>query len=79
MDSHNTSSAAAVPMGTSNLQTPIITVWVVMTVLAAVTVCLRFYTRHSVLHFLGVDDWLILIAMVCSRPAFARSKPPTPR
>lgn len=53
-------------MDTSNQQTAIITVWVVMTVLAAITVGMRFYTRRLILHILGPEDWLILIAMVCS-------------
>ncbi len=81
MDPHNIpgGAGAAPPMDTSNLQTPIITAWVVMTALATVTVCMRFYTRRMILHILGVEDWLILVAMVCSRPAFAGSKSPAPR
>lgn len=66
-------------MPTSNLQTSIIAAWVVMTVLAATTVCMRFYTRRLILHILGVEDWLILASMVRSRRGFAGSKPPTPR
>ena len=76
MDSQNTSGAgAAPPMDTSNLKTSIIAAWVVMTVLAFVTVCMRFYTRRLILHIIGVEDWLILIAMVCSCPAFADPSP----
>ncbi len=80
MDPNNAPGAgAAPPMDTSNLQVPIITVWVVMTSLATITVCMRFYTRRMILHILGVEDWLILVAMVCTRLALARAKPSTPR
>lgn len=68
MDS-NAISTAAVGMDTSNLQTPIITVWVIMTVLATFTVGLRFYTRRLILCILGPEDWLILVSMVCSQPS----------
>ena len=79
MDSQNTSGAgAAPPMDTSDLKTSIIAAWVVMTVLAFVTVCMRFYTRRLILHIIGVEDWLILIAMVCSCPAFADPSPRLP-
>lgn len=51
-------------MDTPTQQTAIITAWVVMTVLAAVTVGMRFYTRRLILHILGPEDWLIFISMV---------------
>jgi hypothetical protein len=35
-----------------------------MTVLATITVCMRFYTRRLILSILGPEDWLILISMV---------------
>ena len=42
----------------------IIAAWVVMIVLAAFTVSLRFYTRRFILTVLALEDWLILVAMV---------------
>ena len=54
-------------LDTSTKQTGIITAWVVMTVFAAITVGLRFYTRRLIIHVLGIEDWLILAAMVCCR------------
>ena len=54
-------------MDTSTQQILVITAWVVMTVLAAFTVRLRFYTRCIILRILGPEDWLILVAMVCNR------------
>jgi hypothetical protein len=52
-------------------QVPLITIWVVMTVLAAVTVGMRFYTRRLILHILGPEDWLILVSMVSSLKSHA--------
>ncbi len=49
-----------------NNQAPIIAAWVIMTVLAGVTVAMRFYTRRLILHILGPDDWMILVSMVCT-------------
>lgn len=71
----NTAPAGASPMDTSNQQTAIITAWVVMTVLAAVTVSMRFYTRRLILHILGPEDWLILISMVRGSPSLAAPTP----
>ncbi|KAK3896661.1 hypothetical protein C8A05DRAFT_20412 [Staphylotrichum tortipilum] len=51
-------------LDTSTQQSPIIALWVIMTTLAAVTVCMRFYTRRLILHILGPEDWLIAVAMV---------------
>ena len=79
MDFPNAPSPRDAPLPTSNLQTPIIAAWVVMTGLAAITVGMRFYTRRLILHIIGVEDWLILASMVRSRLGFAGSKPPTPR
>jgi len=42
----------------------IIAAWVVMIVLAAFTVSLRFYTRRFILTVLALEDWLIFVAMV---------------
>ncbi len=58
----NTTAAEASPM--DNNQAPIIAAWVIMTVLAGVTVAMRFYTRRLILHILGPDDWMILVSMV---------------
>ncbi|KAH8650979.1 hypothetical protein BGZ60DRAFT_334095, partial [Tricladium varicosporioides] len=38
---------------------------VVFTALAALVVMLKLFTRVSILRVAGMDDWLILIAMVC--------------
>jgi len=46
----------------------IIAAWVVMMVLAAFTVSLRFYTRRFILRALALEDWLILVAMVLYIP-----------
>ena len=51
-------------MDSSTQESPIIAIWVVMTMLAAITAGLRFYTRQSILRILGMEDWLILVAMV---------------
>ena len=72
----NTTTTEGTPRDTSNNQVPIITAWVIMTVLAGVTVAMRFYTRRLILHILGPEDWLILFSMVCSRPASARFESP---
>lgn len=39
---------------------------VVFTALAALVVMLKLFTRVLILRVAGTDDWLILIAMVCS-------------
>jgi hypothetical protein len=39
---------------------------VVMLCLSTITVSLRFYTRKVLLAILGVDDCLILAALVCA-------------
>ncbi|KAK0620602.1 hypothetical protein B0T14DRAFT_430419 [Immersiella caudata] len=55
-------------LDTSTQQTGIIVSWAVMTVFATIAVGLRFYTRRFILRVLGVEDWLILAAMVCRLP-----------
>ncbi len=69
MDSNTTPTVASTEkdMDSSNNQAPIIAIWVTMTVLASVTVGMRFYTRRLILRILGPEDWLILISMVCPR------------
>ncbi len=53
------------PLGDiSNQQASVITTWIIMTALAAVAVSMRFYTRRLILHILGLEDWLILAAVV---------------
>jgi len=52
----------------STLETPIIAAWSIMMFFAAITVGLRFYTRHLIIRVLGVEDWLILAAMVRFSP-----------
>ncbi len=67
MDSSTSNAAVADPgamLDTSSQEAPIITLWVIMTTLAAVTVCMRFYTRRLILRILGPEDWLIVAAMV---------------
>lgn len=41
-----------------------IAVGVVMPVLGIFTVALRFYTRHIMKNQIGVDDWLLIPALV---------------
>ena len=31
---------------------------------AFVVLCLRFYCRMRLIHFLGTDDWLMLVALI---------------
>jgi len=68
----NATAAGPLPLDNSNQQTAIITAWVVVTVLATVTVGLRFYTRRIILHIWGPEDWLIFISMVCNLQLFQR-------
>lgn len=51
-------------LDTSTQTTGVIAAWVIMTVVAGVTVGLRFYTRRVIIRVLGVEDWMILVAMV---------------
>ena len=37
---------------------------VALTTLAVVFVCLRWYTRLCLLHRIGLEDWLVTIAVV---------------
>ncbi|KAK5652229.1 hypothetical protein OQA88_10726 [Cercophora sp. LCS_1] len=53
-------------MDTSTQVAQIIVVWTIMTLVAGVTVGLRFYTRRYILTVLGTEDWLILVAMILS-------------
>lgn len=48
----------------SGREASIIACAVVMLVLSASTVAIRFYTRWAILGFLGPDDWLIFVALV---------------
>lgn len=52
------------PLDASTQVTEVIVAWVIMTVVASFTVCLRFYTRRYIIAVLGAEDWLILGAMV---------------
>jgi hypothetical protein len=55
----------AVPGGTDrSYQTDIIVCAAVTAAIGTVFVALRFYTRRYILHVLGAEDWLILIAQV---------------
>ncbi|KAK4443639.1 hypothetical protein QBC34DRAFT_498874 [Podospora aff. communis PSN243] len=49
---------------TSTKGTNIIVAWSVMMTFAALTVGLRFYTRRWIIRVLGLEDWLILAAMI---------------
>ncbi len=48
----------------SSRQGSIIALFVVMLLLAATVVVLRFYTRWKLLHMFDADDWLIGVALV---------------
>lgn len=51
--------------GDRSYQPDIIACAVVTAVISSVFVGLRFYTRGHLLHVLGWDDWLLLLAQVC--------------
>ncbi|KAK0642033.1 hypothetical protein B0T16DRAFT_335240 [Cercophora newfieldiana] len=55
---------SAPDLDTSTLSTNVIVAWSIMMSFAAVTVGLRFYTRRLIIHVLGIEDWLILAAMI---------------
>lgn len=57
---------SAGPGSGDSLAAPIIATVVVTTVLAALAVVARFYTRVRILHVFAVEDWMILIALVMS-------------
>jgi len=72
-NSSNSSSSPSAPsqidsftptLDASTQTAGVIAAWVIMTVVAGVTVGLRFYTRRVIIRVLGVEDWLILVAMV---------------
>jgi hypothetical protein len=64
MDPTNAPPTAPNMLDRSTQQGGIISIWIVMFSLAALTVGLRFYTRTKILRILGVEDWLICAALV---------------
>jgi hypothetical protein len=68
MSTNSPTSAVSPPgpvaLGPSSRGDGIIAAWVVMMTFASITVALRFYTRRFILRVLGIEDWLILVALV---------------
>ena len=66
-------TATAVPgdlTDTSSRQGSIITAFVLMFTMATIVVCLRFYTRRMILRIFGIEDWLIMVALVSGSTRF---------
>ena len=44
---------------------------VVFTSLATILTTIRIYTRAFIVKRMGIDDWIIIVSLVCSQVTFA--------